>query len=91
MLKNYLTIALRLLARNKLISAINILGLALALTGSLLIALFVQDELRYDRYHAHDIYRVTRNFLSSDGSVAPHLGHIAPPYEPLLENDCPRY
>lgn len=93
MFKNYLTIALRLLARNKLISGINILGLALALTGSLLIALFVQDELRYDRYHTHadDIYRVTRNFLSSDGSVALHLGSIAPPYGPLLENDCPRY
>ena len=91
MFKNYLTIALRLLARNKLISAINILGLALALTGSLLIALFVQDELRYDRYHANadDIYRVTRNFLSSDGSVALHMGHIAPPYGPLLKNDFP--
>ena len=91
MLKNYFTIALRLLKRNKLISTINILGLVLALTGTLLIALFVQDELRYDRYHAHadDIYRVTRNFLSSDGSVALHLGSIAPPYGPLLENDFP--
>ena len=91
MIKNYFTIALRLLKRNQLISAINILGLALALTGSLLIALFVQDELSYDRYHANadDIYRVTRNFLSSDGSVSLHLGHIAPPYGPLLENDFP--
>ncbi len=91
MLKNYFTIALRLLKRNKLISTINILGLALALTGTLLIALFVQDELSYDRYHANadDIYRVTRNFLSSDGSVALHLSSIAPPYGPLLENDFP--
>ncbi len=91
MIKNYFTIALRLLKRNQLISTINILGLALALTGSLLIALFVQDELSYDRYHANadDIYRVTRNFLSSDGSVSLHLGHIAPPYGPLLENDFP--
>ena len=91
MLKNYFTIALRLLKRNKLISTINILGLALALTGTLLIALFVQDELSYDRYHAHadDIYRVTRNFLSSDGSVALHLADIAPGYGPRLENDFP--
>ena len=75
MLKNYFVTALRLLKRNKLISTINILGLALALTGSMLIALFIQDELSYDRYHtnADDIYRVTRNFLSSDGSVALHL------------------
>ena len=91
MLKNYFIIALRLLKRNKLISTINILGLALALTGSMLIALFIQDELSYDRYHAHadHIYRVTRNFLSSDGSVALHLGDIAPPYGPLLKNDFP--
>ncbi len=91
MLKNYFTLALRVFARNKLVSAINVLGLALALSGSLLIALFVQDELSYDRYHTHadDIYRVTRNFLSSDGSVALHLANIAPPYGPLLANDFP--
>ncbi len=91
MLKNYFVIALRLLKRNRLISTINILGLALALTGTLLITLFVQDELSYDRYHANadDIYRVTRNFLSSDGSVALHLADIAPGYGPRLENDFP--
>ena len=91
MLKNYFIIALRLLKRNQLISTINILGLALALTGTLLIALFVQDELSYDRYHANadDIYRVTRNFLSPDGSVALHIADIAPPYGPLLESNFP--
>lgn len=91
MLYNYLKIALRLFTRNKLISAINIFGLALALTGSLLIAIFIQDELSYDRYHtrADDIYRVTRNFLSPDGSVTLHLGPIAPPFGPLLKNDFP--
>ena len=39
----------RLLKRNRLISTINILGWALVLTGSMLIVLFVQDELSYDR------------------------------------------
>ena len=89
MLFNYLKIALRLFTRNKLISTINILGLALALTGSLLIAIFILDELSYDRYHTHadHIYRVTRNFLSPDGSVSLHLGHVAPPFGPLLKND----
>ena len=89
MLYNYLKIALRLLSRNKLISAINILGLALALTGSLMIGIFIHDELSYDRYHenADHIYRVTRNFLSPDGSVSLHLGLVAPPCGPLLKND----
>ncbi|MEM9831360.1 MAG: ABC transporter permease [Bacteroidota bacterium] len=91
MLKNYFTLALRLFARNKLTTAINVLGLALALTGSLLIAMFIQDELSYDRYHenADNIYRVTRDFLSSDGSVALHLGHTAPGFGPRLANDFP--
>lgn len=91
MFKNYFILALRLFVRNKLVSAINILGLAMALTGSLLIAMFIQDELSYDRYHenADNIYRVTRNFLSSDGSVALHLGHTAPGFGPRLENDFP--
>lgn len=91
MLLNYLKIAFRILTRNKLVSTINILGLALALTGSLLIALFIYDELNYDRYHknADKIYRVTRNFLSPDGSAHMHLGHLAPPFAPLLKNDFP--
>lgn len=91
MISNYLKIAFRLLTKNKLISAINILGLSLALTGSLLVAIFVHDELSYDRYHenADRIFRVTRNFLSPDGSVTLHLGPIAPPFGPLLKNDFP--
>jgi putative ABC transport system permease protein len=89
MFYNYLKIALRLLSRNKLISAINILGLALALTGSLMIGIFLHDELSFDRYHENSdhIFRVTRNFLSPDGSVSLHLGLIAPPFGPLLKND----
>jgi putative ABC transport system permease protein len=91
MFYNYLKIALRLFARNKLISAINVAGLALALGGSLLIAIFILDELSYDRHHANAdrIYRVTRNFLSPDGSVTLHLGPVAPPFGPLLENEFP--
>ena len=91
MFNNYAKITLRLFARNKLISAINVLGLALALTGSLLIAIFIQDELSYDDYHANadHIYRVTRNFLSPDGTENLHLGVVAPPFGPLLKNDFP--
>jgi len=91
MIKNYLKVALRSIQRNKLSSFINIFGLALAMSCSLLIYLFVQDERSYDKYHPHSnrIYRVTRNFLSPDGSVNLHLGHLAPPFGPLLKNDFP--
>ena len=89
MIKNYLKVAIRAILRNKLSSFINIFGLALAMTCSILIYLFIKDELSYDKYHAHAdrIYRVTRNFLSPDGSVNLHLGHLAPPFGPLLKND----
>jgi putative ABC transport system permease protein len=89
MIKNYVTVALRALVRNKLSAFINIFGLALAISCSLLIYLFIRDELSFDQYNAKSerIYRVTRNFLSPDGSVSLHLGHVAPPFGPLLEND----
>src|SRR5262245_6265308 len=51
MLKNFLKIALRNLRRHKGYSFINIAGLAVGITCCLLILLFVQDELSYDRYH----------------------------------------
>jgi len=61
MIKNYLKIAVRNLRRNKIFSFINILGLALGMTCSILIMLWVQDELSYDRFHAQadNLYRIT--------------------------------
>ncbi len=63
MLKNYLKVALRNIWRNKVFSFINVAGLALGLACSLLILLWVQDELRYDRFHAQGdrLYRVMAN------------------------------
>jgi putative ABC transport system permease protein len=60
MLKNYFKTAWRNITRQKVFSFINISGLALSLTAVWLIALFVADELSYDRYHknAHSIYRL---------------------------------
>jgi len=93
MIKNYLKIAFRAILRDKLSSFINIFGLALAMSCSLLIYIFIKDELSYDRYHANAdrTYRLTRNFLSPDGSVNLHLGHLAPPFGPLLKNDFPEF
>ncbi|HTD98252.1 MAG TPA: ABC transporter permease [Mucilaginibacter sp.] len=53
MIKNYLKIAWRNLFRNKFFSAINILGLALGLACSLLIILWVENELSVDAFHAN--------------------------------------
>ncbi|MFT4031939.1 MAG: ABC transporter permease [Siphonobacter sp.] len=60
MLSNYLKIAWRTLWKSRLFTALNLLGLALGLTVSLLLILYVKDELVFDRYHSHadQIYRV---------------------------------
>jgi putative ABC transport system permease protein len=93
MIKNYIKVALRSIFRNKLTAFINIGGLALAMGCCLLIVLFIKDEWSYDRYHgkADRIYRITRNFLSPDRSVNLHLGHVSPPFGPLLKNDFPDF
>jgi len=70
MIWNYIKIAFRNLTRYKSFSLINILGLAIGLSASLLIALWVFDELSYDKYHENSgrIYRVGRH-INWDGKV----------------------
>jgi putative ABC transport system permease protein len=60
MLINYLKVAIRSMLRNKVLACINLAGLAIGLTAGILIYMWVQDELSYDRFHenAGDIYRV---------------------------------
>jgi len=49
MLRHYIIAALRNLSRNKLYSSINVVGLAVGFAAAILIALFVRDELTFDR------------------------------------------
>ena len=72
MIKNYLKTAWRNLLHNKTFSLINILGLALGMTCSLLIMLWVQNELHMDKFHQNgkQLYRVMENqFYSGDVST----------------------
>ncbi|WP_332734659.1 ABC transporter permease [Flavihumibacter sp.] len=72
MLFNNLKIAWRTLIKNKFFSLLNIIGLATGLACFLLIALYVIDELSYDRYHekADRIYRVNSDILFGGNSMA---------------------
>ena len=60
MLTNYLKIALRNIRKQRFYSVINILGLTIGLASSILIGLYILDELGYDRFHAkgEQIYRM---------------------------------
>ncbi|MCY3555572.1 MAG: ABC transporter permease [Gemmatimonadetes bacterium] len=72
MLKSYITIAIRHMAREKGYTAINVLGLAVGMICAMLIFLYVSFELSYDRYHekADRLYRVAVN---NDARTPPAL------------------
>ncbi len=71
MLKNYLRIAVRHLLRQPGYAALNIFGLTLGMVSSLVILLYLNQELSYDKYHedADLIYRISSRFEESDGTV----------------------
>jgi len=60
MLRNYLKVAFRNIGREKFYAAVNILGLAISIACCLVILVYLQDELSYDRFpeRADRIYRV---------------------------------
>ncbi len=64
MLKNYFTIALRNLMRNKIFSLINIAGLAVGISCFIILGLFVLDEIGFDNFNDNkdQIYRVLVHF-----------------------------
>src|SRR5271166_4172605 len=91
MIKNYLRSAFRNIKMHPFISFINIFGLTVGLTCCLLILTYIVNERSYDKFNknADDIYRVTRVFYSGPGIENLHLGAIAPPFGPLLQNSFP--
>ncbi len=69
MLRNYLKIATRSLFKNPVYSFINIAGLAIGLAASLLISLWVIDELSFDHFHKNKdrLYQVYLNMQGDNG------------------------
>lgn len=69
MIKNYLTTALRALWRSKGSALINIAGLTLGITASLILFLLVRDQQGYDNYHVNRdrIYRVVSSTQGNEG------------------------
>jgi putative ABC transport system permease protein len=70
MFKNYFTIAIRTFRKNKIFSAINVLGLAIGVSASLVIYLLVNYHLTFDKFEKDNdrIYRVVSNFNFSGES-----------------------
>jgi hypothetical protein len=84
MIKNYFKIAWRNLFRNKGFSATNLLGLTIGITCTILISLWVKDELTYDKFHVNysSIYKLyaNRDFnnqkFTDENMVLPFAGTI---------------
>tara|TARA_R110002050_G_scaffold79902_1_gene170881 strand:+ start:205 stop:2577 length:2373 start_codon:yes stop_codon:yes gene_type:complete len=89
MLKNYFKIALRNFYRNKVYSAINIAGLTIGLACSLLIFLYVQDELSFDKFHENyeQIHRLDSKYKFNNSFV----GNLDFPagLAPILKEEVP--
>ncbi len=89
MLINYLKIAFRHLKRHKSYSIINIAGLAIGLTGFIIIMLWVFDELNYDKFHDkyENIYRI--NSIEHQVDRVYHTPETPPALAAVLREQLP--
>jgi len=88
MWKNYLKIGWRVLKKNKLYTILNVLGLTMGVSGFLMIMLFIQDEVNYDRFYpeSESVFRITSHW--GDYSTASYA--TAPPsLGPRIQADIP--
>ena len=89
MFKNYLKISFRNIKRRKGFSFINISGLAIGIACSILLFIYIQYELSYDKYHenADRIYRL--NLEMDYGDHIRTTARSSPPMGPALCEDFP--
>ncbi|KAA9325007.1 ABC transporter permease [Adhaeribacter soli] len=89
MLKTYFLTAYRALLRNRSYSILNILGLSLSITCSLLLFLVIRYELSIDKFHAaaDQIYRLTVHENYESGSI--RSGSVHFPAAGVLRNNNP--
>src|SRR5262249_43178007 len=71
MIKNYFKTAWRNLLRSRIYSFINIAGLSVGLACTMLIILYVKDEVSYDKFHKKltQIYRIDKENIHEEGNA----------------------
>jgi putative ABC transport system permease protein len=89
MIKNLILVALRNFRKDKGYSLLNILGLTIGITFSLLLLFYVIDELSYDRYHekADRIVRIVANVNEPENKMKWSSTQF--PLGPTLKKDFP--
>lgn len=90
MLKDYLKTAWSNLVRNKVYSAINISGIAIGMVGAVLILLWLQNEISFDKFHAkkNNLYEVHALTSNTDGHPRA-INETSQPHGPALKQNYP--
>lgn len=90
MLKNYITIAIRNLLKHKAFSLINIAGLSVGVACCLMLVLYIQDELSYDKHHkdGERLYRMTSHLSFDDYRAVPRT---SPPIAWGIKDEIPEF
>lgn len=90
MIQNYIKIAWRNILNNRGYATINIVGLAIGLACCLLIVIYVQNELSYDKYHVNKdrIFRIVHDYREV-GSTEQHQIWGNAPIGEALKADFP--
>ncbi|MFI5153238.1 MAG: ABC transporter permease [Chitinophagales bacterium] len=89
MLYHYLKLAWRNLSRSRIFTLINIFGLTIGLTSCVVIGLYVDNEMSFDRFHANHsrIYRINKN-LNEKGKQSQKDGITPGLLAPALEQEA---
>ena len=89
MLLNYLKIAWRNLQKHRFLSVLNIVGLSVGICCFLLIALYISNELSYDKYHVNNdrIYRINADLVFGGTSLS--MAVTPDPMGAVLKKDYP--
>jgi putative ABC transport system permease protein len=89
MFKNYLKIGLRNLWKYKSGTIINVIGLSTGIAAFVLIALFVKDEISYDKHfkEAEAIHRVTVKNYTRSGDLSRHWAFASAGHAERLKED----
>lgn len=88
---NYFKTAWRNFLKNKAYSVINIAGLSIGLACCMLIILYNNDEVSYDRFHqnVHNIYRIVHTDRDKDGKVSGANGITGMMQGPAFKRNIP--
>jgi len=89
MFKSYFKSTCRSLLKNKFTSIINISGLAIGMASAVLIFLWIQNEVSYDRFHANT-HRIYQSWTNDKVGGELRSSVVTPEImAPILKNDVP--